>query len=541
MSGTGRLAGYQSDRSKRQRIVVFVALGVGAFFYSLFFSVLGPFWPTPFAVPLITLLMLIIWALPDRVAPKENAYIPTLFIGFLIALCCWPDYLALSLPGAPWITAVRLTSFPLAMIFLMEISTSKQFRQQLSEILRDSIWITRLVIAFTVIFVLSVGWSAEIGFSTGRMVKSVTTWTLMFFVAAVVFTKPGRVTQFAYLLWGIVIFLSLVGLWELSLGHVPWFDNVPAFLNPDPETFEKIVRPKFRTYTQIYRIQAVQTTPLGLAELFALALPFIFQIAFSARNRVVVICAWLTVPLIFYIISMTDSRLGTVGFILGVTLFAFAIAMRRSQVMKNSLLAPIIYLSFPAVMAFLFVGSFFIGRLRHLVWGDGSQQASTDSRFEQWDAGLDRFFAQPWGYGIGRGAETLGWASGAGNDVSIDSYFLSILLEYGLIGFVVFTSLFVVAIVMGLKRVLAVEGEETIYLIPVTISLIVFVVIKLVFSQEANHPFIFILLGLMVALLHRHALGEGSVPAGPQARTGGATRLVDAGATAVPSLPAGRY
>ena len=47
------------------------------------------------------------------------------------------------------------------------------------------------------------------------------------------------------------------------------------------------------------------------------------------------------------------------------------------------------------------------------------------------------------------------------------------------------------------------NSPETALLTPISISLLIFVIIKWVLSQDQNHAFVFAMLGMTVALIHR--------------------------------------
>ena len=90
--------------------------------------------------------------------------------------------------------------------------------------------------------------------------------------------------------------------------------------------------------------------------------------------------------------------------------------------------------------------------------------------------------------------------------ITIDTYYLSVLLEYGIAGFIVFYGMFAIAIYEAGRRSLFArsENEDKSFLLPITVSLIVFIVIKSVFSQQDNHPVIFMMLGALMALTAIH-------------------------------------
>jgi O-antigen ligase len=165
-------------------------------------------------------------------------------------------------------------------------------------------------------------------------------------------------------------------------------------------------------------------------------------------------------------------------------------------------------MAYPVVLAAVVAGTFFIRRLRDLVWGSGSGQSSTDARADQWTAGIPKILEQPWGHGLGRGGSTLGWSSGEGALESIDSYYLSLLLELGLAGFVVFIALLVSALFYAIPEALRARDRETSMLVPLVIALLNFALIKSVLSQDANHPLVFLMLGMLVALVFRSRIGN---------------------------------
>ena len=147
--------------------------------------------------------------------------------------------------------------------------------------------------------------------------------------------------------------------------------------------------------------------------------------------------------------------------------------------------------------------TFLIGRLRARVWGDGSQQASTDARKAQWASGVPKIFSHPLGHGFGRAGEVLGFANQAGAQ-SIDSYYLNLLLDTGPLGFVSYLAIFIGAMCLAAKIVVtAPPSRELRLLMPLGVTLGAFIVVKGVLSQEANHPLVYMMLGAIVALVHR--------------------------------------
>ena len=94
-------------------------------------------------------------------------------------------------------------------------------------------------------------------------------------------------------------------------------------------------------------------------------------------------------------------------------------------------------------------------------------------------------------------------SSNAADYVTIDSYFLSVLIEYGLLGFIAYYGIFAIAIYEGSRRYLTdtTDNEDQSFLLPITASFIAFMIAKFVFSQQDNHPVVFMMLGALLALV----------------------------------------
>ena len=470
-------------------------------FYGFAWGLFGPGLLLQLSILPLLLLALSVWLLPETGRSPDKT-LEWLLFAFLTALLAWPDYLALALPGLPWITALRLTAVPLGIVMLLCLSLSSAFRRDLLDALNAQPAIWRLVVAFAVIALLSIAVSRQPSFSLNKFVVAQLYWILVFFVAVAVFGRPGRAQWLVVGLWSFALYVCLIGLWEARLGAVPWAGHIPSFLKIEDEAVQRILAGSARAATGIYRVQAKFTTPLGCAEFLAYAMPFVLHLVATARRPIVRVAAAATVPLIFKIILLTDSRLGMVGFFGALLLYALAWAALRWRDVRGSLFGPAITLAYPTILVTFMAATFFVGRLRALIWGTGAQQFSTLSRKAQVAAGLPRVFSEPWGHGIGQGAEVLGFRNGAGI-LTIDTYYLAVALEFGVIGFVVYYGIFFGGILHGGRAALKARSPDTAVLIPLVIALINFFVIKSIFSQVENHPLVFALLGATVALIAR--------------------------------------
>ena len=529
------LPGYAAARRSRRAIVALLGF---AFLYGLFIAVYIGFRPLQLTVPLVVLVGLVIWALPDYGRAPVRLLTWTLF-AVLVALLAWPDYLALALPGLPWITAMRLTTVPMTIILLVCLSISGDFRDRLRQILSATPLVWKLLTAFAAIAAISIVFSGDPGLSVSKLIVAALYWFAVYFAAVMVFARPERPRLLAIMVVGFVVFVCLIALLEWRMQAVPWAGHIPSFLKIEDEAVQRILSFRARAATGIYRVQSKFTTPLGLAEFLALGTPFVLYFVLNARNWLWKAFNLALLPLIFYCIILTDSRLGYTGFFLSVLFYVAAWGVLRWRDHRGSLIGPAVTLAYPVMFGAFLAGTIYIGRLRAMVWGTGAQSFSTQAREQQWEMGVPMVLSHPWGFGIGRGAETLGFTNLAGV-LTIDTYYLAVALEYGILGFLVYYGMLLAQLFYGINCMVRSRAKETHILVPFLIALINFLVIKSVFSQQENHPLMFAMLGGMTALVYLIKKADPEAFAADRAvRRSPASRRAPEGSAAAPSAAPG--
>lgn len=468
--------------------------------YGFAFAVLVPFIVVPFAIPPMILLLLIIWAMPDAAAPVR--VMTFFFFAYFIGMMVWPNYLSIALPGLPWISIKRLTVFPLVILLLYSVSVSQEFKKTLGTALKSSPIIWKAVTALAIITTVSVGFSNNLPFSLSKLIVAQTEWIAIFFVSCYLFLTPGRPTRWMFYMWAAAIWVCAMGIWEYRLDHVPWRDHIPSFLQIDDPSVQRALAGGSRAALGTHRVQSVFTTSLGLSEFLALTIPFVMHFVRSEFNWKLRLAALACIPTFVFVIVVSQSRLGLVGSLISLLAFIFIWAFRRRIADKNNPFWTGILVAYPIIASMIVASTFLIGRIHARVWGNGPQQFSDQSRIEQWKLGIPRILTHPWGYGIGKGSEALGFSDGFS---TIDSYYLAVALEFGVIGFIVYYGLMFFALYLAGQRTVSTEplNGESALLIPIGVALANFIVIKSVFAQTDNHPIIFMILGMLAALLYR--------------------------------------
>jgi hypothetical protein len=502
-----------SERQRRSRRRLVYGLLVGfCLIYGFMFAFFAPFLIMAFLIPPVFLSGLVIWSLPDtRAAPTR--LLEVLFFAFLIALALWPGYLALQLPGLPYITMSRLTGGPLALVFVVCLSISPRLRQDLARALGGSPYTWRAFAVFVFIELVSIAFSKNMGFSIEKFVNAQLTWTAVFFLSCYLFARPGVVEKWAATLWAATVAVCLLGFWEYHRHGVPWQGHIPHFLMvQDPSALLSIMGMS-RAGTGIYRIQSTFTTPLTLGQFLALGVPFVLQFAMGPYRFWLRVAAFFTVALMVVCALLTQGRSSAGSFLVTGMLYMFYWAYRRFRQREDNFIGSLIVWSYPLMGLAVLAASVFIGKIRRKVWGGGETANSNLARVTQYHTGIPMVLRHPWGYGMGRGAETLGFTI-PGGLVTIDTYYLMIALEYGVIGFLVFYSMFLWTIYKGGRAALQKDGQsrDRSFLAPAVICLTNFVIIAAVFSQQDNNPLIFMALGMVVALLSRDKVADAALP-----------------------------
>jgi hypothetical protein len=215
--------------------------------------------------------------------------------------------------------------------------------------------------------------------------------------------------------------------------------------------------------------------------------------------------------LTFWFLIQTDSRLGMAGYLLSFMLYLFAWAFRQWRTKPGSMLAGLIVFSYPAIFGLFITATLTVPRLHRMVWGSGQHQFSTNARADQYANGIPIVLSHPWGHGLGQSAQVLGFVNLAGV-LTIDTYYLAIALEVGVLGFLTFYGMIIFSLIKSAIISLRSKSTETLLLVPISIFFINFLVSKSVFSQIENHPLMFFMMGLSLALIYQIKQGDPVIP-----------------------------
>ena len=465
------------------------------------------------AVPLIVMLALILWKLPDLGTYPERT-IDRFYFAYLVLLVLWPPYIVINLPGLPWLGLERIALFGLTLTMLYALATSSELRRQTATVAGASKPVLTMLLVFITMQFITLPFAPELPNALKRTADAQFSLTVVFFVSCFVLSKPGYPTRFAKTLLIVAMIMGVIAIAETFKREVLWANSIPSFLKVEGEYLNRVLSAQGRYGDTIYRTRGSFTVSLVLAEFMVIATPFLLNAIATAKGlgaRVLLMLGWVMVGAV---IIFTDSHLGIVGFLAAHFMYGGIWALRRWRQGKRDLLASAIVYGFPVILLIFVAALASSHTLYTSIFGGGGHQMSVDARKTQRDMAIPLVLKNPIGHGTAQSGAVLQFRGPSGT-LTVDSHFITTLLDYGIIGFISFYGMILTASWIGVKLFLQAKDEEAALAGPAAVVLAVFVVGKMVLSQEDNHSLLFMIIALVMAL---KAHADGLISGRPVAR-----------------------
>ncbi|HEY2358309.1 MAG TPA: O-antigen ligase family protein [Phenylobacterium sp.] len=497
---------YVDLTSRWRRSAKFLTpLGIGFFclIYGFFFAITAPYLIIPMVAPVGVLALMAIWALPEHHAIPTSS-MEFAFSALIIGLILWPNYLALTLPGLPWITMVRLTGFPMAFFLLICLSVSPQFRSKVFDTTDYSKLVFRIFFLFLLTSVISLPFSHNLADSVNKLIVQQMNWVAVFLAGLYIFRQPGRVERYILLTLALAVPVIALTIMEAQEQHVLWSGHVPTFLRVEDPSAQRALAGAIRGATGQFRAQATFSTPLGLSEFMALMTPFALHWAVGRYHILLRLLGLALIPMLYFTVRMTDARLGVVGYLISLLVYLLLWSLVRWRRRISDLMTAAIVYAYPSVFLASVAATMFVHKIHVLVFGGGAQAASNETRSDQFKTAFPALMRNPIGHGAGQSGDAMGFV--AGDFKAIDSYYITLALDYGVLGVAAYVALFAVVIgsaVTTLLRAPLNNDREFGLLMPLATCLSAFLVLRGVFEQADIHPLIFMFIAMTVALVAR--------------------------------------
>jgi O-antigen ligase len=289
----------------------------------------------------------------------------------------------------------------------------------------------------------------------------------------------------------------VIALLESFNQEVLWAHSIPSFLTVQADTLQNILDGAIRDGH--YRATSVFTVSLCLAEFLSVLVPFALRRAF-ATNRLGLIVFWLAFDLMLWgAILLTHSRLGIIGWLISHAVFLLLWGWKRWSTKARDLIGPAISFAFPFGAIALLVSMFTVPAVRVRTIAGGSTSFSDMARQDQFEKFWPKLLNNPLGYGSGQSGVVLDYHL-PGGQITVDSYFITTGIDYGLVGLVCFFGMFMYTFYLMGQTYLTSESKEAELALPIACAIAVLFIIRLVLSQSDNMPLIFVVFGMAIAV-----------------------------------------
>lgn len=355
-----------------------------------------------------------------------------------------------------------------------------------------------MLLAFALVVALNTVLSVNIGLSINKLITAFINWFGIFVSGCIYFRKPTAFRWVCFLVIMTMPFEFFICVWEYKIRAIPWIGHIPAIFKVDDDIIDTIVHNSGRAYTNQYRVHGTFYIPLSLGEFLGLSWPIAYYFIFTAKTilKRIMYVAILLMMLSMAVISGSRNAFATLA--VGSAYCIVLWVVRYMRLNRRALLATAMPLLMAVAAGGFMVAALSVSRIRKLFTGDGSAQSSTDARVIQWQTGIPKVLSRPWGHGIGTGAQVLNYHD-PGGFLTIDSYMLNLLIEYGIIGFAIYIFMFGLAIFLSVRLFLRyMKSDRAWYSATIGGVALCFLISKLVFSGEYNHWMVFLALAALL-------------------------------------------
>ncbi len=505
MSQAAVLKPYGSMRrmSLGWRLLLVIALVLLAAFYGMLTAVLPLTLIVIPAVPILAIGAFCLWLMPDIGGVYESTY-SRLIVWCMAIHIVWPPYIALNLPGLPWISPMRIATGVLVLGFLFNLASSSEMRRTAYSSMMAVPAIGRLFWAYWALTAVTLVLSDQVSVSLTTFANNQIFWTMFFVLATMVARKPGLVSKAMTVAFIATLPSCIASILEYQAGKVIWIESLPRWLWADEELVSQLLVSVGRMNGALdYRVRGTTMNPLYYAEYLSMVFPcgiYLIWLAKGFARKLLIIAAMMLMIVAMY---LTSSRTAMAGMLLSVVGVALLLGLRAKRDQPNSLMTTGFLAAYPAALIGLVVLVLSWRKAYVALIGGGQHNPSNLAREIQWQMGWDLLKSNPIGHGAGRGGETLGYANPAGT-LTIDSYYLNVLLEYGVFALPLFVAMFSIPVYFAVRSTFRqYRDPELDWLLPIGVSLMNLMVIKTVNSTASNLPMAFLMLGFSVALIAR--------------------------------------
>lgn len=343
----------------------------------------------------------------------------------------WPRYFFVSIGGIglnPY--TVGTLFFLFAAFLILWLSPSVRLAWVCALISRPGVPVLMAVFVFWQIFTALLGEQPDRSFDIA--LRDVLYISVHFFIATVFLLDLRIFESLSNVICVASFFVGILGVFE-NFAQVNLIDNLGLldYAKGDADQIAQLASEKVRD--GFFRAQSVFSHPIVFGQHMAAFAPLAY-VVFRHKNgfmRWIALATLIVTPLA---INATGARSSYIVFFVATIVFYFI----NSQIKPPGLFGP--FLTTLALMTFLILfGVFFSDYFASLIGGRSYEEANSSAvRLDMLDMALDSIVRSPiMGYGAGMAAQKAGLI-GISGMLTVDSIYISIMLDMGFVGIVLF-------------------------------------------------------------------------------------------------------
>jgi hypothetical protein len=424
---------------------------------------------------------------------------------FLIGVC--PIYLPFKFGPLPGLNPTRVSFGVVICAAAFALITSPDLRARLSQRIAGLGWVFKLIVGFMAWLMIASLIADESIASLYAFAKDFLPGLMMLLVVLALYRDRGDIERTAAWLWLGAGVACAIAIYEWRTNSNP-FIGLMAIDTDDLIGLDWIV--SYRLRGGEYRVSGPFAHPLTFGEYLAMVTPVAIMLAAMARRPWLRLAAAVSVPLFLFVSYLTHTRSSSIALAAGLFAMLTLVGLRAVRRRDRPGLAMLGWFVLVVVLASAVFAS---GAITNLAQGRTAEEAgSSRARILMFERGAALVADQPLqGYGLGTAAAVIGPMPGH-RTLTIDSFFLSLALESGVVGLVLFVSAMSILLVRLAVTSVSAPGGEAWVLMAFATGLAASMITKVVLSLNHNLNLFFWFIGIAgvtIALL-RQARPPGS-------------------------------
>lgn len=401
------------------------------------------------AAPVGVIAGLALWLMPDVTNPRDPPF-HKLFLAYLFLVSAWPNYVALALPGLPWITPARLVLIGLLLTVTLQLAQNAQLRRYVVDTMTHDKWVARAWLCYYAVCLLVAAVGLTPATSLGIVANSLMLNSVHMVVAVWLFRRESAYWSVTLSITLALIFVLLVALLESWMQMPPWINHIPSFMRVDEDYLELYLSPQSRIGDGRYRVRSTFPLVLYFGFYLNLVMPLLLYYMSRMRGPKILLALALAVLIAFVvwfanartaILSVAFSVAGFMALLMGRQL----LSGRKTDGLKSGLVLA-------GLAAALLMGAALVAsshRAKVFMFG-GAQHADSDAgRDLQWDNTWRYLRGNVIGAGAGNSGILVGVPQ-ANGILAVDSGWINILVDNGPLSFVFYMTIWLRLIYLGI-------------------------------------------------------------------------------------------